>query len=71
MAFGNVDIKLYSDHAKFKVQSGPVYSTNETSDTSQPTVPFDWKSSYFNDVRHDEHPTLWNFPMVKVQFAWN
>ncbi|CAO1406559.1 unnamed protein product [Diamesa serratosioi] len=71
MAFGNVDIKLYSDHAKFKVQSGPVYSVNDTMDQCQPTVPFEWTSSNFNDVRHDEHPTLWNFPMVKVQFAWN
>lgn len=62
--FGNIDLKLYAseDHELF-VQNGPV-----SSNTSRP---FDWSSAEFVDIRHDEHPTLWNFQPVQVKFLWN
>jgi Phospholipase B len=63
-SFGNIDLKLYaSEDHELLVQNGPI-STNKSQ-------PFDWSSSRFADVRHDEHPTLWNFQPVQVQFLWN
>lgn len=63
-SFGNIDMKVYaSENHELLVQSGPV-SLN----TSQP---FSWSLSYFDDIRHDEHPLLWNFQPVQVQFLWN
>lgn len=62
--FGNVDLKLYGsqDH-ELIVQNGPI-STNSS-------PPFDWSSDDFSDIRHDEHPNVWNFSPVEVQYLWN
>lgn len=62
--FGNVDMKLYtSEDHELIVQNGPI-----TTDASQP---FDWSDSDFVNIRHDHHPTLWNFSPIQVQFLWN
>lgn len=62
--FGNVDLKLYtSEDHELIVQNGPI-STNSSE-------PFDWDSEEFADVQHDEHPALWNFSPVQVQFVWD
>lgn len=62
-AFGNVDLKLYtSEDHELIVQNGPI-----TTNTSQP---FDWNSK-FVDVQHDEHPVLWDFSPIQVQFLWD
>jgi hypothetical protein len=61
--YGNIDIKLYDseDHELF-VQNGPI-ATNTSGH-------FDWNSDIFSDIRHDEHPMLWNFEPIQVQFLW-
>lgn len=62
--FGNIDVKLYaSENHQLLVQNGPV-----SHNSSQP---FDWDSDDFSDIRHDEHPSLWDFEPVQVQFLWN
>lgn len=62
--FGNVDLKLYtSEDHELIVQNGPV-----TTNSSQP---FDWNSEEFADIEHNEHPVLWNFSPIQVQFLWN
>lgn len=62
--FGNVDLKLYtSEDHELIVQNGPI-----TTNTSQP---FDWSNEDFINTRHDEHPTVWNFSPIQVQFLWN
>lgn len=62
--FGNVDLKLYtSEEHELIVQNGPV--------TTNSSPPFDWSSIDFVDVRHDEHPTVWNFSPIEVEFLWN
>lgn len=64
ITFGNVDVKLYSsDEHELIVQNGPV--------TSNKTEPFNWNDADFIDIRHTEHPTLWNFSPVQVQYLWS
>ncbi|CRK99634.1 CLUMA_CG012945, isoform A [Clunio marinus] len=63
-AFGNIDMKIYSSaNEELLVQTGPL--------TSQDVQPFNWNANNLNNYRHDEHPILWNFPSVQVQFLWN
>lgn len=62
--FGNVDLKLYSsDEHELIVQNGPV--------TTNTTEPFNWNDEDFVAIRHEEHPTLWNFSPVQVQYLWS
>lgn len=62
--FGNIDLKVYaSEDHQLIVQNGPVITDS--------THPFDWSSEVFDDIRHDEHPSLWNFSPIHVQFLWN
>lgn len=62
--FGNIDLKVYtSEDRQLLVQNGPVVTDS--------THPFNWSSDEFTDVRHDEHPTLWNFSPHTVQFIWS
>lgn len=64
VTFGNVDLKLYtSEDHELIVQNGPI-----TTNTSQP---FNWNTDDFIDVHHDEHPVLWNFSPIQVQFLWD
>lgn len=64
ITFGNVDLKLYtSEDHELIVQNGPI-----TTNSSQP---FDWNADLFADIRHDEHPVLWDFSPIKVQFLWD
>jgi hypothetical protein len=73
--YGNTDIKLYSTSGhKFIIQSGPVQSfdahENEAEEgESGETDTFEWTS--FDDISHDEHPEVWNFPKVHVQYVWH
>jgi Phospholipase B len=62
--YGNIDLKVYTsqDH-KLTVQSGPISPNG--------TMPFNWNSEHFNDIRHDEHPALWDFSPVLVNYFWN
>jgi Phospholipase B len=62
--YGNIDLKVYTsqDH-KLTVQSGPI--------TPNGTMPFNWNSEHFSDIRHDEHPVVWNFSPVLVNYFWN
>lgn len=62
--FGNIDIKVYeSEDRELIVQNGPVLI--------DPAQPFDWNSSEFEDIDHHDHPSLWNFSPIQVQFLWN
>lgn len=62
--FGNIDLKVYaSEDHQLIVQNGPVITDS--------AHPFDWSSEEFDDIRHDEHPSLWNFSPIQVQFLWN
>lgn len=62
--YGNIDLKVYTsqDH-KLTVQSGPISDNG--------TIPFNWNSEQFNEIRHDEHPTVWDFAPVLVDYFWN
>lgn len=62
--YGNVDLKLYtSDDQELIVQNGPV--------TTNSTPPFDWNAAAFKEMRHEEHPSLWNFAPTQVEFLWD
>jgi len=62
--FGNIDLKVYtSEDQQLTVQSGPIATDS--------LPPFDWNLEKFHDIRHEDHPTLWNFPPQQVQFLWN
>ena len=62
--FGNFDIKLYtSENQELIIQNGPV--------TSNSTQPFDWSDEDFKDKRHQEHPQIWDFSPIQVQYVWD
>jgi len=64
ITFGNVDLKLYtSEDHELIVQNGPI--------TTNSTRPFDWNADLFADIQHDEHPVLWDFSPIQVQFLWD
>lgn len=62
--FGNVDLKFYaSEDHELIVQNGPV--------TSNSSPPFDWSSIDSVEVKHDQHPLVWDFSPIEVEFLWN